>query len=65
MNISLNKRDILKAKFNINKVIVRNYAGKNVIRRVKYIIKKKKIQKIFFEKIINNIKNDVKLLEKT
>lgn len=64
LNISLNKRDILKAKFNMNKVIIRNYAGKNVIRRLKYIIKKKKIQKIFFEKIINNIKNDVKILEK-
>lgn len=64
LNVSLTKKDIIKLEFNMNRVIIRNYANKNVIRVLKYFIKKRKIQKMFFDKIISNIKNDMKLLEK-
>ena len=65
LNIALTRKDIKKAKFAINKVILRNYAGKNIIRTLKFFLKKKKIKRMFFDKIINNIENDVKLLEKS
>lgn len=48
----------------LNLVIVRNYSGKSIWRKLKYLLNKKKIQKLFFEKIENNIKNDIKEIEK-
>lgn len=48
----------------LNLVIVRNYSGKSIWRKLKYLLNKKKIQKLFFEKIENNIKNDIKEIGK-
>ena len=56
--------DRIRKNMILNLVIVRNYFGKSIWRTIKYLFSKKKIQKLFFEKIENNIKNDIKEIEK-
>lgn len=56
--------DRIRKNIILNLVIVRNYSGKSIWRIIKYLFNNKKIQKLFFEKIKNNIKNDIKEIEK-
>lgn len=56
--------DRIRKNIILNLVIVRNYSSKSIWRTIKYLFSKKKIQKLFFEKIENNIKNDIKEIEK-
>lgn len=56
--------DRIRKNIILNLVIVRNYSGKSIWRTIKYLFSKKKIQKLFFEKIESNIKNDIKEIKK-
>lgn len=58
-----NKLDNEQARKAAKKVIIRNYAINNIIRKCQYILKQRTIQRTFFDKIIQNIKNDIENME--
>ena len=62
-DLDLNKQDNCRLKKAVNSVILKNYTGGNFLRKCKYVLKKRKIQEKFFDKIITNIKNDILELE--
>ena len=60
----LTQFDKIREYITLNLVIARNYSGKSIWRILKYLLNQKKIQKLFFEKIENNIKNDIQDIKK-
>lgn len=60
----LTRIDKIRRSIMLNLVIARNYSGKSIWRILKYLLNKEKIQKLFFEKIEDNIKNDIKDIER-
>ena len=61
--LSLNEKEIIMAKKTVNSVVLKNYIGGNFLRKCKYVLKKNKIQEMFFNKIIKNINNDILNME--
>lgn len=60
----LNLLDRMKTNRIVTKVIKRNYNTKSFFRKCRYFIKKKKIQKKFWDKLIANVNNDIELMDK-
>lgn len=56
--------EINKNKNVVKKIITRHYAGKNILRKCKFILHQKRIQKQFFNKILQNIDKDISNMEK-
>lgn len=62
-NICPNKFIETKVKIAIQKTIIRNYAGNSMIRKLKYVIYHRKIEKMFFNDILVNIKKDINKMQ--
>lgn len=58
-DLDLNKQEKYKLKKTVNSVILKNYTSGNFLRKCKYVLKKRKIQELFFNKIITNMENDI------
>lgn len=61
--ICLSNQEYLDVKKTVSSVIKKSYSGGNFWRNCKYVLKKNKIQEMFFNKIIQNIRNDIKSME--
>ena len=58
-----NNEEKSKTRKAADSVIERSYIGGNFFRKYKYKLKRRKIQEIFFDKIIVNISNDISNME--
>lgn len=54
---------VVKASKLMKRVVCRNYSKNSLKQKLKYILFQKKINKNFFEKLLNNIKEDIEELE--
>lgn len=61
--ICLSNQEYLDVKKTVSSVIKKSYSGGNFWRNCKYVLKKNKIQEMFFNKIIRNIRNDIESME--
>ena len=61
--ICLSNQEYLDVKKTVSSVIKESYSGGNFWRNCKYVLKKNKIQEMFFNKIIQNIRNDIESME--
>lgn len=57
--ICKNKIQRIKMKNAIENVIIRDYAGNSIMRKIRYVFKKKMIWNRFFYKILDNIEKDI------
>lgn len=62
-NICPNKNIKKRLKETVDKIVSRNYAANNIIRKYKYVLCHKKIKEKFFRKILVNIEKDIEKME--
>lgn len=62
-SISVKMMVKMRTKRTMKRVICRSYSSDSLLRKMKYFIFQKRINKQFFEKIMNNIRYDISVME--